>query len=128
MTMATPINRAPSIWSAEGHVCLSVDPGIYPVDAAVAAGYRFTDRAFVWLESARDGEVGYYIFLRPKVGSEDLQVLSGAFMNELLDQALRYRLEQQFGGMRTLMVAQAFSEGNLLRADDETEHRGPANG
>jgi His-Xaa-Ser system protein HxsD len=127
MTMATPINQSPSIWAAEGHVCLSVNPELYPVDAAIAAGYRFTDHAFVWLESIRDGGAGYYIFLRPKVASEDLQMLSGAFMNELLDQALRYRLQQQFGGMRTLMVAQAFSEGDLLSEDDEPEPRGPAN-
>lgn len=118
-------NRTPSIWDSGGHACLSIDPAIYPIDAAIAAGYRFTDRAFVWLESVPGA--GYCIFLRPKVASDDLQALSGAFANELLDQALRQRLERQFGAIRTLMVAQAFSEGNLL-ADDLADGEDPAIG
>jgi len=42
--------------------------------------------------------------------------LAGDFSNELIDQRLRERLEQQFGDVRTLIVAQAFAEGNLLDA------------
>lgn len=52
-----------------------------------------------------------------------------AFVNELTDQQLRTVLEAEFGALRTLVVAQAFSEGNLLdpdrdTADDETDNRG----
>jgi hypothetical protein len=36
------------------------------------------------------------------------------FRNELLDQQLRCRLEEQFKDVRTLIVAQAFSEANLV--------------
>jgi len=108
----------PSIWDAGGQVCLSIERSIYPLDAALAAGYKLTDRAFVWIEPAGATGDGYCVFLRPKVATDDLQALSGAFANELLDQALRHRLEQQFGNLRTLMVAQAFSEGNLLGSDD----------
>ena len=46
-------------------------------------------------------------------------------------QQLRVRLETQFGHLRTLMVAQAFSEGNLLDpsqtdGDPQTDPRGIA--
>jgi His-Xaa-Ser system protein HxsD len=114
-----PKSATPSIWDIGGHVCLLVDVSIYPIEVALAAGYKFTDRAFVWLESSPESPSRYYIFLRPRIGSDDLRALSGAFTNELLDQALRQRLEQQFRGLRTLMAAQAFSEGNLLTEDDE---------
>jgi len=116
--METTTDATPSIWDAGGQVCLSIDRSIYPIDAALAAGYRFTDRAFVWIEPAGAIGDGYCVFLRPKIATDDLQALSGAFVNELLDQALRHRLEEQFGNLRTLMVAQAFSEGNLLGSDD----------
>ena len=109
----TQVDKAPSLWSLGDHICHLVDPAIYPTDAAVAAGYKFTDRAYVWLESAADG-AGYYVFLRSKSHQDDLLALSGAFINELLDQSLRLRLERQFGPLRTLIVAQAFSEGDLL--------------
>jgi len=118
--MTTEITRQIGIWDAGGQVCLAVDPAVYSIEAALAAGYRFTDRAYVWLEPAADRETGYCVVLRPKAAGDDLQALSGAFANELLDQALRQRLEQRFGGLRTLMVAQAFSEGNLLGTDDDS--------
>ena len=58
--------------------------------------------------------------MRPKAVS-DLDHLLGEFANELVDQQLRVRLETQFADMRTLIVAQAFSEGNLL---DSTQIEG----
>ena len=44
----------------------------------------------------------------------DERQLTGDFLNELLDQALRERLEAEFGPVRELIVAQAFSEANML--------------
>ena len=41
----------------------------------------------------------------------------GEFFNELLDQQIRFSLDAEFAPLRTLIVAQAFSEGNLLPAD-----------
>jgi hypothetical protein len=49
-----------------------------------------------------------------------LDSLVGEFCNELTDQQLRVVLEKEFGELRTLIVAQAFSEGNLLDPDRET--------
>src|SRR5262245_35742669 len=119
MNVKPTSDAKPSIWDAGGQICLSIDRSIYPIDAALAAGYTCTDRAFVWIEPAGSTEDAYCVFLRPKVATDDLQALSGAFANALLDHALRRRLEQQFGNLRTLMVAQAFSEGNLLGGDDD---------
>ena len=40
-------------------------------------------------------------------------------MNELVDQQLRVQLDAEFRDVRTLIVAQAFAEGNLLDPNDE---------
>jgi His-Xaa-Ser system protein HxsD len=108
-----PVDAAPQLWDASGHVGMRVDPAIYPLEAALAAGYKFTDRAFVWLQSATDPP-HYQVFLRPKTKADSLTALSEAFANELIDQALRCRLERQFAAVRALITAQAFAEGNLL--------------
>jgi His-Xaa-Ser system protein HxsD len=103
----------PSLWSASECVLLEADTAVYPVAAAIATGYRFSDRAFVWLQSSeRTGS--YHICVKPKTASDDRVRLADAFVNELLDQTLRLHLNQQFGPLRTLITAQAFAEGNLL--------------
>jgi His-Xaa-Ser system protein HxsD len=55
------------------------------------------------------------------LGSPDadpVQVVK-VLIKELVDQALRVQLEEEFGAVRTLIVAQAFSEGNLLDSDQD---------
>lgn len=103
----------PSLWSTGDYVSLEADPTIYPVRAAVAAGYKFSDRAFVWLQSSPNA-THYHICIKPKNSAADATDLVDAFVNELLDQTLREQLNQQFAPLRTLITAQAFAEGNLL--------------
>jgi His-Xaa-Ser system protein HxsD len=110
----------PHIWAEGTNAALQVDASIYPISVAIAAGYRFTDRAFVWLQSADRAEA-YCVFLKPKAPSDDLATLAGAFANEMLDQALRHQLEQRFSGLRAIITAQAFAEGNLLETLDKAE-------
>ena len=57
------------------------------------------------------------MFLIGRSAAADLSVIALEFRNELIDQQLRCTLEQQFKDVRTLIVAQAFSEGNLLDPD-----------
>ena len=103
----------PCMWSDGAFAALDVDSAIYPVPVALAAGYKYTDRVFVWIQSSAR-EHHYVVFLRPRNAGLDLDELAGSYMNELLDQALRHRLEGTFAPLRTLITAQAFSEGNLL--------------
>jgi len=88
-----------------------VEREIFSLDALLRAAYKFTDRCHVFLQSGERGE--WLAVMRPKAAM-DPDHLVGDFANELVDQQLRARLETQFGDMRTLIVAQAFSEGNLL--------------
>lgn len=109
------MSTAPLIaWRLDGaHLAVPVDLRIYTVDAVLRAAYKLTDRCFVFLDrQGRDDELT--VFLVGRSAADVLDSLALEFHNELLDQQLRCRLEQGFGDVRTLIVAQAFAEGNLL--------------
>ena len=96
---------------------LSVSRDVYPAKAVLAAAYKLSDRCVIWIDA--DGEKRWSVFLLA-TDSADVHDLLESLMRELVDQALRARLEEEFGPVRTLIVAQAFAEGNLL--DPETDH------
>jgi His-Xaa-Ser system protein HxsD len=70
---------------------LSLDIGLYPRDVLYAAAYVFLDRAYVLLD--RDGS-RFLVHLRGKQTLDEtaLRAMAGEFENELLAQALRYRV------------------------------------
>ena len=100
----------------QAHIAIPVDLQVYSLDAAMRAAYKLTDRCFVFLERDQSSG-GLMVFLIARSPSADLSPLALEFRNELLDQQLRCRLEEQFRDVRTLIVAQAFSEGNLVDPD-----------
>jgi len=104
-------------------VACEVETSIYSLSSILRASYKFTDNAYVFL-SWQDSAAGLLnVVLTPKAVDENLEVLMGNFVNELLDQRLREVTEKQFGELRTLITAQAFSEGNLLDPDrDEQDY------
>ena len=111
------------------HIAVPVDLTVYSLDAALRAAYKFTDRCFALVQRnpEREGEAVVYLVGRSR--SADLSALALEFQNELLDQQLRCRLEEQFKDVRTLIVAQAFSEGNLIDGDaDDGDYRSDPRG
>lgn len=93
-----------------------IDKGLYDKDAAMAAAYRLTDRYTV--EMCDDG--ANLIVLLTRKGDEhpdpgemnsDLQ----SFLNDLLDEQLRLKLEQRCGTIRELIVKHAFSPIDLQK-------------
>jgi len=104
----------------QAHVAVPVDLSVYSLDAAMRAAYKFTDRCFVLLHRNPTVAQQLLIFLAGRSANADLSSAVLELHNELLDQQLRCRLEAQFNDVRTLIVAQAFSEGNLIdpNADD----------
>jgi His-Xaa-Ser system protein HxsD len=99
---------------------------VYSLKALLAAAYKFTDRWTVLVDT--DGDDHWGVFVAGPDGTQ-LDSMAAAFANELADQQLRALLEAEFGALRTLVVAQAFSEGNLLdpdrgTSDDKADARG----
>jgi His-Xaa-Ser system protein HxsD len=106
------------------HLAIPVDVSIFSIEAVIRSAYKLTDRCFTFVEksSARDTETTVYLVGRSK--SADLSALALEFRNELVDQQLRCQLEAQFKDVRTLITAQAFSEGNLVDVEaDEGDYR-----
>ena len=113
-------------WIAGATAALSVSRAIYSRRAVLAAAYKLSSRCTVFVD-ADDGE-RWVVYVIAQNGGDPRSLLPG-LIRELGDQALRDGLEQEFGAVRTLIVAQAFSEGNLLDPSrDDADHRLDARG
>jgi His-Xaa-Ser system protein HxsD len=109
-------------------VSIEVDTQLYALPAVMRAGYKFTGQYHVSVhrpDDLNEPKVTVTLTAKSSGARVDAHQLTGEFLNELLDQALRERLEAEFGPVRELIVAQAFSEANLLdpiRDDGDYEH------
>jgi His-Xaa-Ser system protein HxsD len=97
-------------------VALAIDTTIYSLDVILRAAYKFTGDSFVFLSRKDNSAQQILAVFVAKDGSAAPELI-GRFSNELLDQRLRESLDKQFGPLRTLIVAEAFAEGNLLDGD-----------
>lgn len=105
--------------SASGHLALSVDLSLHSVPAVLRTVYKLSDRAYGFLQRDPDQKDRLWVYLFGRQRDTDLDPVALEFVNELNDQELRLQLEAQFREVRTLIVAQAFSEGNLLTPNDD---------
>lgn len=93
---------------------LRVDTDVYSKSCIFRACYKFTEFAYIFLSRATDAPGEIIIEFTAKAGGRTLKEIVGEFSNELIDQSIREILEERFGPLRNLIVAQAFAEGNLL--------------
>ena len=117
--LATAVRLTPAltlpIWRSEDDrtVAVAVDPAVYSMDAILKAAYKFTGDFYAFVTHSSEVPAAVLVVLRPKKGDASPDV-AGTFANELVDQQVRCNLDAQFGPLRTMIVAQAFAEGNLL--------------
>jgi His-Xaa-Ser system protein HxsD len=104
--------------SATAGVSFRVDTSMYPISAVTRAAYKFTARYHVAIRREAEDSSIVTVTLTPKspsiLDATAERVLMGDFENELIDQRLRESLEAEFGALRELIVAHAFSDTNLL--------------
>ena len=94
---------------------LTVDPGVYPLEAVQSAAYTFSDR--VYIRIARNGggkEVS--LSLKRKAGGADLAAISDEFHNELLHETLRHRISQANKKIREFIVTKALVSAQVPSA------------
>jgi His-Xaa-Ser system protein HxsD len=116
----------PAAVGSSGTAAVSVSREVYSRKAVLAAAYKLSDRCAVLVDT--DGDQRWVLYLLGQE-ADDSKALLETLIKELADQALRDRLEQEFGAVRTLIVAQAFSEGNLLDPErDDADHHADARG
>ena len=99
--------------SAEGALRLSVDLGVYPLEAVLRTCYLFTDRCYLFLAPEEEGGA-IRVEFSAKSPSADLSAVAGEFGNELLNQRLRLEIARETRPIRELIVAQAFAEADLI--------------
>jgi His-Xaa-Ser system protein HxsD len=112
-------------WTTDdAHVALPIDLTLYTLPAVMRASYKMTDRVFVYLQRDSENPQKLWVYFFGRSRTADAKPLVLEFLNELTDQQLRVQLDQQFHDVRTLIVAQAFAEGDLLTpADEHVDYR-----
>ena len=108
--------------SRDGLIVTRVQLDVYGLQPLLTAAHKFTDRAYIHLEQESEGVV--ICRLRAKRRIDNAETIAGEFLNELLDQRLRERLYKQTEPVRRLLLAQAFSQTNLIKP--ELDHQAPA--
>ena len=106
---------APTQWQTDRTLCVTVSRQVYSLKAVLSAAYRFSGDYAVWVDVDTVDRWSVAIVSSTTIDSGAVAAL---FTKELIDQQLRVVLEQEFGNLRTIVVAQAFSEGNLLDSQE----------
>jgi His-Xaa-Ser system protein HxsD len=81
---------------------ITVDATIYSKASIFRACYKFTDRAYIFLSRTENKPNYILVSITMKQPQDDPEKM------------IQEILELEFGPIRNLIVAQAFSEGNLL--------------
>jgi His-Xaa-Ser system protein HxsD len=105
-----------------GALRMRVDLSTYSLDALLRVCYLFTDRCYLFLTPDAD-QKSVTVHIAPKSADSALLSIVGGFSNELIDQQVRQNIAAQTKAIRELIVAQAFTETDLLdRAGPEGDY------
>lgn len=91
---------------------VAVDATIYAKEAIVAACYKFTDTFYVFQNIDTVNDKNVEVIAETKDGHSIQEDVVKRFCNELIDQQVRYDMNQQFGHIRDLIVEEAFKPVN----------------
>lgn len=87
-------------------ILLRADKSIYHYDSILKASYKFTNNCFIHIASL-DPQI-YGIYFTSKKSDVNLLAEVNEFCNELIDQEIRYSLEQSNKSTKELIVKKAF--------------------
>lgn len=86
---------------------IKVDLNIYKQEVITSAVYKFTGKYFVSQNKVENSIQVTFTAKSDQIANFNL--LAKEFENELIDQQVRYDIEQKFGHIRNLIVEKAFS-------------------
>jgi len=92
---------------------ICVDTALYSREALFRVCYSFTDKCYLYLQTAAPASVIRVRFSK-KTSQADLALTAGEFCNELINQKVRMDVAAETHAIRELIVAQAFAESSLL--------------
>ncbi|MCB1033737.1 MAG: His-Xaa-Ser system protein HxsD [Acidobacteria bacterium] len=93
---------------------LEVDTSVFEVPALIRACYRLTERWYLFLARREEEPSRIVVSFWPRIKGHDAGRAAQELGNELIDQQLREDLSRRMQGVRELILAQAFAEGDLL--------------
>ncbi len=88
-------------------VSFEIDRKIYPMELIFGAGFIFIDRCYVYLDRNGSDKIKVTLKGKPGTGDEEVERLVGEFNNELLNQALRKKINQANKRVREYIVSRA---------------------
>lgn len=94
------------------YIIVKMDISLYSLAAIMKSTYWFTDRCFLYLNWADEDKKILSISFRGKesLNDKDLYVIAEEFMNSVLDQAIRIKVEEETRTVKSIIVKRAFSE------------------
>ncbi len=91
----------------DGRVILEVDTSFFCKEAILKTSYLFTEQCYFEIESVGEGAVR--VAISPKQPGIDVQRIVPEFLNELIDQELRVRVQSETAEIHRLIVSEAFA-------------------
>ncbi len=99
---------------SDGALQLTLSSDIYSVDAILRTCYWLTDRCYVHLSKASDGQQVLATLVAKSGQETETNAVAWQFLNELLDNQLRVSLQRETASIREMIVAQAFSDVDVI--------------
>jgi len=91
----------------ENKIILRLNPRIYSLEAIYGASYVFIDRAYIFLDGNLSKEIAVHIKGKRRFSPKALEGLVGEFQNELLNYALREKINRHSRRIREYIVGRA---------------------
>lgn len=85
---------------------MKVNKTLYNREAILSTAYKFTDTCYIHFESI-DSE-NYGVFFSPITNGADVSLVVNKFCNELIDQQIRYDLNNRNKSIKELIIKKAF--------------------
>ena len=105
--------RGAAVRYDDGALRLSLATKVYPIEGILRSCYWLTDRCFVYV-SPSPGDVTEVTLLSKTGRANDTNQLAWDFLTDLIDQCLRLQINAETRDIRTLIVAQAFADVDLI--------------
>ena len=98
-----------------GAIEITIDLRVYRLAAIKKAAYRFADRFTAVLGSPENDRLPLSLRFKATVAESMAQEIARQFFQELLDQELREQVAEETNAIRTLILAHAFSNVDLIK-------------
>ena len=102
---------------SDNSIQVGIDVRVHSLSAVKKTAYRLADRSTVVLGSIADEILPVTFRFRPSTAEATAQETVRLFFQELLDQDLREEIGEQTAPLRSLILAHAFSNADLIRRE-----------